>query len=77
MRAQVCAAGEATLIERLNKIDRPVKAARIAELLGVNKITIYKLAQRGDIPHFRVAGAVRFDTRAVARWVTANSVVVQ
>jgi len=58
-----------TLHEQLNYISRPVTAQVLAELLGVSPITLYKLAQRGEIPHDRVGGTVRFCTRSVARWL--------
>lgn len=61
-----------TLVQRLTRIERPVDAPALAELLGVSAITIYKLAKKGAIPSFRIATAVRFDTRAVARWLKEN-----
>ena len=61
-----------TLIQRLNRIERPVNAAALAELLGVSPITIYKLAAKGTIPSFRISTAVRFDTRQVARWLAGD-----
>lgn len=60
-----------TVIERLNQIDRPVKAKRLAEILGISHITLYKLAKQGSIPSIRIATAVRFDCRAIARWLKA------
>jgi excisionase family DNA binding protein len=62
-----------TLVQRLNQIERPVSAKALGELLGVSHITIYKLAAKGTIPSFRIATAVRFDTRAVARWLANES----
>jgi excisionase family DNA binding protein len=40
-------------------------------MLGLSKITIYKLAAKGSIPSFRIGTAVRFDCRAVARWLAS------
>ncbi len=62
-----------TIVERLNAISRPVTAKVLADLLGVSNITIYKLAQKGAIPSFRIATAVRFDTRLIARWLAGGA----
>lgn len=62
-----------TLVQRLNQIERPITAKALAAILGVSHITIYKLAAKGTIPSFRIATAVRFDTRAVARWLANES----
>jgi excisionase family DNA binding protein len=62
-----------TLVQRLNRIERPVDASALAELLGVSAVTVYKLAKKGAIPSFRIATAVRFDTRLVARWLTESN----
>ena len=62
-----------TLVQRLNGIEKPVSAKALAELLGVSHITIYKLAAKGTIPSFRIATAVRFDCRAIARWLAGES----
>ena len=44
-------------------------AEKLAKLLGVSKITIFKLAKAGRIPSFRIGTCVRFDRRAVAKWL--------
>jgi excisionase family DNA binding protein len=62
-----------TLVQRLNRIERPVDAATRAALLGVSAVTVYKLAKKNVIPNFRVATAVRFDTRSVARWLQESN----
>lgn len=62
-----------TVIQRLNRIVRPVTARALAEILGVSPITIYKQAAKGDIPSFRIATAVRFDGPAVAKWLEGGA----
>jgi excisionase family DNA binding protein len=61
-----------TLIQRLNAIEKPVSAPVLAELLGVSAVTIYKLAKRNALPSFRIASSVKFDCRAVARWLAGE-----
>jgi excisionase family DNA binding protein len=62
-----------TVIQRLNAIERPLCAPQLAQLLGVSHVQIYKLAKKNIIPSFRVGYAVRFDTRAVARWLQGDT----
>ena len=62
-----------TVVERLKQIDRPITASKLADLLGVSRITVYKLAAKGVIPSFRIASLVRFDTREVARWLKGST----
>jgi excisionase family DNA binding protein len=66
-----------TLVQRLNQIERPITAKALADLLGVSHITVYKLAAKGVIPSFRIATAVRFDTRQVARWLVGSLAVTK
>lgn len=41
----------------------------VAALLQVSQQTVYRLANAGAIPAFRVAGAWRFDADAIRAWV--------
>lgn len=43
-----------------------VKAHDIAHALNVNRATVYRWAQTGAIPAFRVGSSVRFDPELVA-----------
>ncbi len=42
----------------------------VAASLNVDEKTIYRLAQRGDLPGFKVAGAWRFQLTDLQRWIT-------
>ena len=41
----------------------------VAEILKVSRRLIYQLVQIGEIPHFRVGGAVRFEPHALSSWL--------
>ncbi len=41
----------------------------VAATLNVDEKTIYRLAQRGDLPGFKVAGAWRFQRVDLQRWI--------
>jgi len=58
-----------SLTDVIESYRHALKAAELAELLAVSKITIFKLAKAGRIPCFHVGTSVRFDPRAVARWL--------
>lgn len=44
----------------------------VAAYLNVDDKTIYRLAQRGDLPGFKVAGAWRFQSVDLDRWIEAQ-----
>ena len=59
----------ASLSEQIENLDRALTTPQLARLLAVDRATIYRLAQQGRIPAFRIATAIRFDPRAVAAWL--------
>ncbi len=46
----------------------------LAEYLHCHQSTIYRLANRGDIPAFRLGGAWRFKTDEIDRWMQRKAV---
>lgn len=48
--------------------ETPIRAQDAARLTGLSRSKVYLLAQRGEIPHFRHGGSVRFDRREVLDW---------
>jgi excisionase family DNA binding protein len=57
------------LPDQIEKIPHALTAAQLAQLLAVSRITIFKLAKARRIPCFRIGTCVRFDPRAVAKWL--------
>jgi len=49
------------LIQELESRHGAMKVSELTELLGVDDKHIYRMAARGQLPSFRVGGAVRFD----------------
>jgi excisionase family DNA binding protein len=41
----------------------------VAAYLNVTEKTVYRLAQRGELPGFKVAGAWRFRRRDIDTWI--------
>jgi len=58
-----------SIAEELSQIEGAITADRLARILGVSRITIFKMAKAARIPSFRVGTYVRFDPRKVADWV--------
>ena len=48
--------------------EKALTVKQVAEYLQVNERTIYKLAQAGKIPCFKVAGTWRFWKREIDEW---------
>jgi excisionase family DNA binding protein len=61
------------LLEMLSKRTSALKVAEVAEMFGVTQQHIYKMAARGQLPSFRVAGAVRFDPHDLAQWLARKA----
>jgi excisionase family DNA binding protein len=57
------------LVEELESRRGGIKVAELANILGVDDKHIYRMAARGQLPSFRVGGAVRFDPQEVAKWL--------
>jgi len=45
-----------------------MKVTQVAELLRVHRSTIYRMAQRGEIPAFRKGNDWRFRSEEIDRW---------
>lgn len=58
-----------TLAEQIERIEGAMTADQLAKLVGISKVTIFKMAKAGRIPSFRVGTCVRFDPRKVADWL--------
>jgi excisionase family DNA binding protein len=61
------------LLEELEKRSSALKVAEVAAMFGVTPQHIYKMAASGELPSFRVAGAVRFDPQDLALWLTRKA----
>lgn len=57
------------LAEQIEGIEGAMAAEDLTKLLGISKVTVFKMAKAGRIPSFRVGTCVRFDPRAVADWL--------
>lgn len=54
----------------MNKQISPAMTVRdVAAYLSVDEKTIYRLAQQGKLPGFKVAGAWRFEVHDIQNWI--------
>jgi excisionase family DNA binding protein len=60
------------LIEQLEARSGAMRVADLTGLLGVDDKHIYRMAARGQIPSFRLGGAVCFDPQEVANWLRSK-----
>jgi len=58
-----------SLPDQIERIPHALKAAEVATLLAVSRITVFKLAKRGRIPCFRIGTCVRFDPKQIAQFL--------
>ncbi len=53
-------------------IEPAMTVREVATLLNVDEKTIYRLAQRGELPGFKVAGAWRFQRADIQSWIRSQ-----
>jgi excisionase family DNA binding protein len=46
-----------------------LKVSEVANILNVSQRLIYQLVAVGEIPHFKVGSAVRFEPKALSKWL--------
>ncbi len=61
------------LAAQIEGMQRALTSAELARLLACHKATVHRWAVTGVLPHFRIGSAVRFDCRAVARFLREQS----
>jgi len=49
----------------------------VAAFLNVDEKTIYRLAQKGDLPGFKVLGSWRFQKEDVGQWIEERKLIAQ
>jgi len=52
--------------------DEILTLQEVAEYLKLNEKTIYRLAQRGELPGFKAGGSWRFRRGDIEEWIASN-----
>jgi excisionase family DNA binding protein len=60
---------QASLADSIEQFDHCLTVPELARILRIHPITLYRAAQSGRLPSFRINSAVRLDPRAVATWL--------
>lgn len=60
-----------TRVEQVS--DEILRVAELAQLLKVADKTVYSMAQRGELPAFKVGGQWRFRRTDIATWIDAQT----
>ena len=63
--------GENSHVSCLPKL---VGAAIVADSIGWSRKHVYEMAQKGQIPHYRFEGSVRFDPIEIAEWLESHKI---
>lgn len=56
-------------------IDPALTVKDVAALLNVDQKTIYRLAQKGEIPGFKVSGSWRFQRADMVTWIATQKMI--
>jgi excisionase family DNA binding protein len=59
-------------VANLERQTRLMRAKELAELVGWSETQVYRQTERGKIPCIRIAGSVRYNPAAIARWLRAG-----
>jgi excisionase family DNA binding protein len=62
-----------TLHERIAALDRALKVPELARMLSLSRQQVYQLIQSGQIPAYRIGGALRVDPATVAEWLRKHA----
>ncbi len=57
-----------------SEIEPALTVRDLALMLNVDEKTIYRLAQRGELPGFKVSGAWRFQRAVIDAWIISKTV---
>jgi len=51
-----------------------IDAKEVAIMLGISRVTVYRLVEKGDLKAFKVGGSLRFKTDQVEKYIKDNQV---
>ena len=60
-----------------NALPRLIDVATLAEHLGLTERTIRRKVAQGEIPHYKIGNAIRFDPAEIQAWLETTRVAVQ
>jgi excisionase family DNA binding protein len=61
------------IFDRLAQCSNLLTVKELSALLAVSSKTVYGYIGRGLIPHYKIAGSVRFRARDIAEWLRSHA----
>jgi excisionase family DNA binding protein len=61
-------------LDKLATFKRLITASELAELLGCNRMTVYRLVKSGYISCYRLRGSILFEPKEIAEYLHAREV---
>lgn len=61
------------LADEIAAMKQALTVEQMAALLQCSKKALYKMIQRGTLPHFRVGSMLRLDPEVTAQWLRSRS----
>ena len=61
------------LIAILERRSGMMRAAELADFLGFSPTQVYRMSEQSSIPHVRLGGSIRYDPRAISRWLRSKA----
>lgn len=58
-----------------NKLDNLLTVPEVAKYLRVNRFTVYRMVERGELPGIRVADMWRFEESDIKKWLQKQKIV--
>jgi excisionase family DNA binding protein len=62
------------LADQIAAMEQALTVEQLAALLQCSKKALYKMAQRGTLPAFRVGSMLRLDPEVTAQWLRSRNV---
>ncbi len=62
-----------TIVDQLRARTTPLKVPEAAIILGIHRVTCFKMTEDGRIPSFRIGTAVRIDPALLADYIEKHS----
>jgi len=78
--APTCPARVSEILERTGTVMQPEPAMTVRDVAGylnVDEKTVYRLAKRGELPGFKVAGSWRFKRTDLDAWIDQQKQAAQ
>ncbi len=53
----------------IHDVHTKLKISDLTAMLQLSSSMVYKMVERGEIPHFRIGTAIRFDSEEIREWL--------